>query len=223
MSLCTFLTNTKLQYEKQTCQEDSTCKLPFRLHTQYWYHGDGCVQIKVSEVEPEHLANNMGGQNQFALETPIFIQVYCLECKRYVLEQDRIPNELLEMSFFKLLEQIFYNPKIQIAKARDQEALNGDPICPHSMFRQCELQFRYGSIKTILRFEKLEAYTLDMFHFGLEKGTATPEFIDRKVNLRLEELRTNLYETFSFVISKVDALLSFLAYGVDEIKRLIGN
>ena len=48
------------------------------------------------------------------------------------------------MSFFKLLEQFFYNHSITVASARDLDAMAGDSACPHSLFRDCELIFRFG-------------------------------------------------------------------------------
>lgn len=71
------------------------------------------------------------------------------------------------MSFFKLLEQFFYNHSIIVASGRDLDAMAGDPSCPHSLFRDCELIFRFGQIKITLSYEHLDAYSLDLFHFGL--------------------------------------------------------
>ena len=42
-------------------------------------------------------------------EMPTFIHLFCVSCKRVIQKKERVPNEVLEMSFFKLLEQFFYN------------------------------------------------------------------------------------------------------------------
>jgi len=89
------------------------------------------------------------------------------------VRKERIPNEVLEMSFFKLLEQFFYNQNISISSSRDLDIMAGEPSCPHSLFRDCELIFRFGQIKITVSYEPLDAYSLDMFHFGLQKGKIT--------------------------------------------------
>ena len=86
-----------------------------------------------------------------------------------------MPNDVLEMSFYKFVEQFFYNKKISVSAARVQEPLAGEPRCPHSLFRYCELIFRFGTIKTTIKFEKQDAYTLDLLHFGLKKGNVSKE------------------------------------------------
>ena len=82
---------------------------------------------------------------------------------------------MLEMSFTKLMEQFFYNRRVSVSKIRDQDVLPGDPTCSHSLFGSCELIFRFGAVKTTIKFEHLDAYSLDMFHFGLQKGSVTEE------------------------------------------------
>ena len=39
----------------------------------------------------------------------VILHCFCTECNRVVLQKEKVPNEVLEMSFFKLLEQFFYN------------------------------------------------------------------------------------------------------------------
>ena len=73
------------------------------------------------------------------------------------------------------------------------------PSCQHSLFRDCELIFKYGPVEISIKFEKLDAYTLDMFHFGLEKGVVSQDEHLSRVCEKLGELRTNVTETFNFV------------------------
>lgn len=81
---------------------------------------------------------------------------------------EKVPDEVLEMSFFKLLEHFFYNQRISVSGKRDQEANNlGEEFCNHALFRTCDLIFRFGPTKVHLKYEALDVYSLDMFHFGL--------------------------------------------------------
>lgn len=89
------------------------------------------------------------------------------------------------MSLFKFLEQFFYNKRISISGTREQEFLGDFPQCPHSLFRDCEMTFRFKQLKTTMKFEHLDAYSLDLYHFGLQKGTVTDEM---RVKLAKEKL-----------------------------------
>jgi len=102
-----------------------------------------------------------------------------------VLKREKLPAEVLEISFFKFIEQFFYNTKVTISPSRNQEFLGDHPACPHSLFRSCELIFRFKQIKTVMKFEKLDPYSLDLYHFGLEKGTVTEQKKVELVNAKL--------------------------------------
>ena len=120
-------------------------------------------------------------------EHPTFVYCYCNKCNSLVMQRSLVPNEMLEMSFYKLLEQFFYNPDIKIAKlARNNSVLTSsfNQNCTLSLHRDCSMIFRYGPIKIMINFEKQDAYTLDMPHFGLTKGIRTPEFIENKVKVK---------------------------------------
>ena len=109
-------------------------------------------------------------------DTPVYIHCFCQECKREVMTKDRVPHQVLEMSFFKLLEQFFYNQNISVSQARAGSGYMGaSPMCQHSLFRDCELIFQFSPVEISIKFERLEAYTLDMFHFGLEKGAVSED------------------------------------------------
>ena len=51
--------------------------------------------------------------------------------------------------------------------------MGASAMCEHSLFRDCEITFCFGPVGIVIEFERLEAYTLDMFHFGLEKGAVS--------------------------------------------------
>ena len=104
--------------------------------------------------------------------------------------------------------------------ARDQDAMPGDARCTHSLFRECELDFRFGPIKVSVKYEHLDVYSLDMFHFGLEKGTVTQEKIQDRVKERLVSMRSNILEMFGFVAARLETLFGFMDKGMEEVKRL---
>ena len=63
-------------------------------------------------------------------DTPVYIHCFCQECKREVMTKDRVPHQVLEMSFFKLLEQFFYNQNISVSQARAGSSYMGaSPTC----------------------------------------------------------------------------------------------
>lgn len=98
------------------------------------------------------------------------------------LTMEKVPDEVLEMSFHKLLEQFFYNQRVTVSAKRDQEARFGEDACTHSLFFNCDLIFRFGPLKVHLKYEPLDVYSLDMFHFGLQKGIVTVDENARRVN-----------------------------------------
>ena len=61
-----------------------------------------------------------------------------------------------------------------------------------------------------MSYEHLDAYSLDLFHFGLQKGNITEDEIRKRVNLRLTQLKTNFKEAFNFVLAKLETLSAFM-------------
>ena len=59
------------------------------LHTDYWYHGDGCVQIKKIGVQNEQ---SLDLKSQSLFEVKTFIYCFCFECNREVITRDIVPN-----------------------------------------------------------------------------------------------------------------------------------
>ena len=103
---------------------------------------------------------------------------------------------------------------------RDQDSMGGVPTCQHSLFRDCELVFRFGPVEIAIKFERLDAYTLDMFHFGLEKGVVTKDQNIARICEKIGELRTNVYELFNFIFTKLELLLGFMEFAMEEVKRI---
>ena len=75
-----------------------------------------------------------------------------------------MPSEVLEMSFYKLLEQFFYNQELVSQKTTEF-------CCDHSFHRDTEMVIRYGQVKIYLKYEATDCYNLDLIHFAKEKGT----------------------------------------------------
>ena len=59
-----------------------------------------------------------------------------------------------------------------------------------------------------------------MFHFGLEKGVMTTDKNMARIYEKVQDLRMNLTETFNFIFAKLDVLMSFMDFGMDEVKRI---
>jgi hypothetical protein len=85
------------------------------------------------------------------------------------VKKQSAPIEFLEMSFYRLLEQYIYNQDIQTIN------LNSNSVpCMHSFHRDCSMIMRFGPIKVMINFERIEEYTLDMIHFGTTPGIFKP-------------------------------------------------
>ena len=139
MSLYTFLRDISATIN-DNCKEEGCGKAEV-FHTHYMYHGNGCIKFKAYKGASEMTASQKYAQ---MFEIPTFIHCFCVECNRIILANERIPNELLEISFYKLLENIFYNQSLSVSTRRDQDAMPGEQRCTHSLFRDCELVFRFG-------------------------------------------------------------------------------
>ena len=62
-----------------------------------------------------------------------------------------------------------------------------------------------------------------MFHFGLEKGAVSKDQHMARIYEKMQELRINVTETFSFIFSKIEVLMGFMEFGMEEVKRLSGQ
>ena len=87
------------------------------------------------------------------------------------------------MSFYKYLEQFFYN--------QDLVSLNSDEvvsrsqnrkICRHSFHKDAAVIIRYGCIKITMKYEHHDCYNLDLIHFANEQGVIPQKVIDDKIN-----------------------------------------
>lgn len=52
--------------------------------------------------------------------------------------------------------------------------------------------FRYGPIKIMITYEKLESYSLDLNHFGTMPGIYSTEKILQNVSEKINELKYNV-------------------------------
>ena len=93
------------------CSEDG-CGKPHLYHTDYLYHANGCIEIKYLED-----SNNAQEPPRKQLERAhtTYVHMYCHKCGRNVQDRAVVPIEMLEMSFYKFLEQFFYNKKITVS------------------------------------------------------------------------------------------------------------
>ena len=73
---------------------------------------------------------------------------------------------------------------------------------------------------TTLKYESLDTYSLDMYHFGLEKGNISEQEKDILVSKRLYELRSDLIKAFEFILAKIEPLLDFMDQGMEEVIKL---
>ena len=136
---------------QQPC-ENKDCKKLRLHHCDYYYHRNGSVEIRYRE---EDSTRQLTDQDDY----PIFVFCYCNQCKSLTLPKQEVPTQMLEMSFFKLLEQFFYN-----------ETINRGGQCPHNFHRDTSMIFCYGPIKIMLSFELLDEYVIDLQHFGATPG-----------------------------------------------------
>ena len=88
-----------------------------------------------------------------------------MKCAAWIVKKKIAPTELLEMSFYRFLEQYFYN-----YQARTSQLNSDRRPCPHLFHVDNQILFKYGPIKITFQFEFLEQYTLDLIHFGRTKG-----------------------------------------------------
>ena len=66
----------------------------------------------------DSVVNNKNKQEEVVLDKPTLLHCFCVDCNQIVVEQERVPNDVLEMSFFKLIEQFFYNKKVSVSSRR---------------------------------------------------------------------------------------------------------
>ena len=66
----------------------------------------------------DSVVNNKNKQEDVVIDKPTLLHCFCADCNQIVVEQERVPNDVLEMSFFKLIEQFFYNKKVSVSSRR---------------------------------------------------------------------------------------------------------
>jgi len=78
------------------------CGKPRLIHTDYYYHASGCVEITYQEEA-------IPGRQQ---DYRVYVYCTCRKCNQTVISRREMPDDVLEMSFYKVLEQFFYNQEI---------------------------------------------------------------------------------------------------------------
>jgi len=81
--------------------------------------------------------------------------------------------------------------------------------------------FRYGPVKIIFKFQPLEEYSLDLYHFGLMKGILSTAQIADKVTQRLNWLKFNMIESVAFIKAISSIFGQFLDLAGDEIPNMV--
>lgn len=150
------MANTALQL----C-ENKDCKKIRLLHTDYYYHHNGCLEIKYREEPSNQDKPGLSEHDDY----PISVFCFCNQCKSLVVNKVEVPTQILEMSFYKLLEQFFYNQDIV---TQGHNMFEGS--CNHSFHRSCSMIFCYGPIKIMFSFEPQDEYVIDLTHFGTSSG-----------------------------------------------------
>mgnify|MGYP001626723337 CR=1 FL=1 len=79
----------------ESCPTQS-CKLPNKNHSDYYNHNNGCVVVKSAPFVLHDPKDPYFKQPS--------LKVKCMECMRDVMPTERIPFDLLEISFAKFLE-----------------------------------------------------------------------------------------------------------------------
>mmetsp|Transcript_41136 Transcript_41136/g.30252 ORF Transcript_41136/g.30252 Transcript_41136/m.30252 type:complete len:113 (+) Transcript_41136:8-346(+) len=87
----------------------------------------------------------------------ILVHVYCNLCKRVVITQQKLSNMIYEMSFYKFLEQFFYNQETGVDLPEAQ--------CCHKVHQNFSYIFKIGPVKLMITYYKQEVYSLDLQKF----------------------------------------------------------
>ena len=93
----------------------------------------------------------------------------------------------------------------------------------HSFHRDCSMIMRFGPIKVMINFERIEEYTLDMIHFGRTPGIFKPSEIQDKV--RNETLASVDQFTLSikWILDQSKRLTNWLILAAEEVSNFISS
>lgn len=117
-----------------------------------------------------------------------------------------MPTEVLELSFYKLLEQFFYNQDL-ISKASSEGNQSSEMRrCRHSFHCSTQMVIRYGSIKIHVKYEHLDRYSLDLIHFAKEPGTISLKESEKRIKTDLMQLTKTVKIGTQFIETSVEFL-----------------
>jgi hypothetical protein len=198
----------------QAMQGCEHCRKLRLLHTDYFYHNNGCVEIKYrQETTTPGDIMPLSELDDY----PVSVFCYCNQCKCIVVNKTEAPTQMLEMSFYKLLEQFFYNQTVvSFGHSQNQET------CNHAFHRCYSVIFCYGPIRVMLNFEPLDEYRLDLQHFGSTPGVFTHEELKAQVRTKLGIMQGDLKDAFYFTEEKAGTLLEWLKLATEEFTSLCG-
>ena len=98
---------------------------------------------------------------------------------------------MLEMSFYKFLEQFFYNQDLvstgQLTQIQSVY-YNKEQMCPHSFNIDCSMVFKHGPIKIMFNFQPLDEYSIDLTHFGTMSGIFSKAQLREKALFQMKDL-----------------------------------
>ena len=84
------------------CEIDD-CKKIRLIHTDYFYHNNGCVEIKYKEDTSDGYTMSPS-PDMWNEDFTVSVFCFCNQCKVTVMNITEVPTQMLEMSFYKLLE-----------------------------------------------------------------------------------------------------------------------
>lgn len=93
----------------------------------------------------------------------------------------------------------------------------------HSFHRDCSMIMRFGPIKVMINFERIEEYTLDMIHFGTTPGIFKPAEIQDKVKSETLVSVDQFSLSIKWILDQSKKLISWLLLAADEVSNFISS
>ena len=93
----------------------------------------------------------------------------------------------------------------------------------HSFHRDCSMIMRFGPIKVMINFERIEEYTLDMIHFGTTPGIFKPAEIQEKVKTETLASVDQFSLSIKWILDQSKKIMSWLMLAADEVSSFISS
>jgi len=130
------------------------CKGLKMKHVIHYYHGNGYVEVKLKkDHEGDTLDLNETGQIE------IVSQGVCNICRILSNKRQELPSNVFEMSFYKFLEQFFYNQNLIKRRTNNQ--------CNHRIHQDITRVFIVGRTKITFEFYPEQFYSIEMLDMRL--------------------------------------------------------